>query len=448
MRAMIYARFSSDEQRPQSIDDRIVTGRRVCGANNWTVVKVYADAALTGATANRPGYQELLTDIDRGIFDVVVVEALDRLSRNLADVAGFYNRLAFRGAKLYATDHGEITGLMVGMLGTMAQAYLDDLKHKTKRGLRGKILAGLSAGALGYGYELDPAVKGARRVVEAQAEVVRRIFTMYADGASPRTIAATLNAEGEPDPGGRPWVDTTIRGQIDCGTGLLNNVAYVGRLEWNRCTYKRDPTTGKRVARPNPREQWETMDVSDLRIVDDALWRRMKAQQRKVHTEMGRDENGQALNRTHRAKPLLSGLIYCGACGAPFAMRDAKHYGCRNFRSKGTCTNRRLIARADLERTVAGPSMSIGSPATSFAISPNQSQRCWPTAPQARARTEGSSTPILHACARRLIALWRRSPTPATASRSSTNSPDWKRKPVVSPRRLRRSVRPSLRRRL
>jgi hypothetical protein len=86
-------------------------------------------------------------------------------------------------------------------------------------------LAGLSAGARGYGYELDPAAKGARRVVVAQAEVVRRIFTTYADGASPRTIATALNAEGEPGPGGRPWVDATICGQIDRGAGLLNNVA-------------------------------------------------------------------------------------------------------------------------------------------------------------------------------------------------------------------------------
>jgi len=245
MRAAIYARFSSDEQRPQSIDDQVVTGRRVCDANNWTVVKVYADAAVTGATANRPGYQELLTDLDRGVFDVVVVEALDRLSRNLADVATFHNRLAFRGAKLFAADHGEITGLMVGMLGTMAQAYLDDLKHKTKRGLRGKILAGLSAASRGYGYGIDPNVKGGRRIIEAEAEVVHRIFKMYADGASPRAIAAALNAEGTPGPGGRPWIDTTIRGQVERGTGLLNNPAYVGRLEWNRCTYKRNPATGK-----------------------------------------------------------------------------------------------------------------------------------------------------------------------------------------------------------
>ncbi len=67
---------------------------------------------------------------------------------------------------------------------------------------------------------------------------------------------------------------------------------------------------------------------------------------------MDRDENGVPLNRAHRAQHLLSGLIYCGACGSPFAMRDAKHYGCSNFRSKGTCTQSQLVKRADLERLV------------------------------------------------------------------------------------------------
>jgi hypothetical protein len=61
-----------------------------------------------------------------------------------------------------------------------------------------------------------------------------------------------LNEEGIPGPGGRPWGDTTIRGQVDRGTGLLNNTLYIGRMEWNRCSYVKNPQTGKKVARVNP----------------------------------------------------------------------------------------------------------------------------------------------------------------------------------------------------
>jgi hypothetical protein len=69
------------------------------------------------------------------------------------------------------------------------------------------------------------------------------------------------------------------QGLRDHGTGILNNALYAGRLEWNRCAYVKDPRTGKRVARPNPRAQWEIVPVPELRIVDDGLWKAVKARQ-------------------------------------------------------------------------------------------------------------------------------------------------------------------------
>jgi hypothetical protein len=116
-----------------------------------------------------------------------------------------------------------------------------------------------------------------------------------------------LNEEGIPGPGGRPWGDTTIRGQVDRGTGLLNNTLYIGRMEWNRCSYVKNPQTGKKVARVNPIEAREIAEVPHLRIVDDALWARVKARQSVVRIEMGRDSDGNALNHAHRRQFLLSG---------------------------------------------------------------------------------------------------------------------------------------------
>lgn len=116
-----------------------------------------------------------------------------------------------------------------------------------------------------------PEGAGERRINAGEAAVVRRIFRDFAAGVSPRAIAKALNTEGVPGPDGRPWGDTTIRGQVERGIGILNNALYAGRLEWNRCSYVKDPRTGKRVARPNPREAWEIVPVPDLRIVDDAV---------------------------------------------------------------------------------------------------------------------------------------------------------------------------------
>lgn len=70
-----------------------------------------------------------------------------------------------------------------------------------------------------------------------------------------------------------------MRGHAALGTGLINNELYIGRLVWNRLRYVKDPTTGKRVSRLNPRDKWITTEVPELRIVDDELWQAAKARQ-------------------------------------------------------------------------------------------------------------------------------------------------------------------------
>src|SRR5688572_32593928 len=97
MRAVIYARYSSDNQREASIDDQI----RLCGAfatrQGWSVIDTYCDAALSGASTLRPSYQRLIEDARKGKFDVLVAESLDRLSRDQADTATLYKLLSFAG---------------------------------------------------------------------------------------------------------------------------------------------------------------------------------------------------------------------------------------------------------------------------------------------------------------------------------------------------------------
>jgi hypothetical protein len=243
----------------------------------------------------------------------------------------------------------------VGMLGTMAQMYLKDLAEKTKRGQLGRARKGKIAGGKAYGYDVLPATAegaGERGINPTEAAVVRRIFELFAAGVSPRAIAKQLNAEGVRGPGGRAWRDTTIRGQLDRGTGLLNNRIYAGWNVWNQCSYVKDPRTGKKVARPNPPEQWEIVPVPELRVVSDELWEAVKARQAEVRIVMTRDADGNALNRAHRRKFLLSGLLECGVCGGGFTIVDAKHYGCATNRSKGTCNNHYRVRREDLERRV------------------------------------------------------------------------------------------------
>jgi hypothetical protein len=116
--------------------------------------------------------------------------------------------------------------------------------------------------------------------------------------------------------------------------------------------YVKDPRSGKRVARPNPRAQWEIVPVPELRIVDDALWAAVKARQAEVLLVMSRDADGNALNGAHRQKYLLSGLLACGVCGGGFTIVNAHDYGCATARAKGTCSNHYRIRREGLERRV------------------------------------------------------------------------------------------------
>jgi hypothetical protein len=221
------------------------------------------------------------------------------------------------------------------------------LARSAWRALQGKVPGGKA-----YGYDLVTAGTGERQINLVEAAIVHRIFTEFANGQSPRAIAKQLNAERVAGPGGRPWGDSTIRGQAARGTGLLNNALYVGRLEWNRCSYLKDPRTGKRVARPNPREKWEITEVPHLRIVDDALWQQVKARQDMLRFEIGREVGGNALNRAHRRHFLLSGLLVCGACGGGYTIVGRDRYGCAAHRSKGTCTNALLMGRHELEDRV------------------------------------------------------------------------------------------------
>jgi site-specific DNA recombinase len=290
MRAVIYARYSSDLQREASIEDQVEVCRRYAEAQGWTIVGTYRDAAVSGASRFRSSFQKLIADAANRRFDVVVCEAIDRLGRRLADTADLQDQLAFQGIRLYTPALGEVTHIHVAVMGMMAQMALKDLGEKTKRGQLGRVLKGHIPGGIAYGYKTAPSEgdgRGARTIDADEAAVVRRIFREFASGRSPEAIARDLNRERVAGPGGRLWSNTPLRGQVDRGTGLLNNSLYRGAIQWNRCAYTKNPKTGKRVARPNPPQKWERVEVPELRVVDDDLWFRVKARQETMRQAMG-----------------------------------------------------------------------------------------------------------------------------------------------------------------
>jgi site-specific DNA recombinase len=359
MRAVIYARYSSDLQREASIEDQIRLCREYVDKENGKIVEIFSDYAISGSSLhNRPGMCSLLDAAKSGGFDLVIAEALDRVSRDQEDIAAIFKRLRHAEIRLITLSEGEISELHVGLKGTMNALFLKDLASKTRRGLEGRVRQGRSGGGNAYGYDVvrnidaygEP-VRGERRINEHQAAVIRRIFIDYAAGISPRAIAKQLNAENTPAPAGKGWGPSTIHGNRQRGTGILNNELYIGRLVWNRLRYIKDPETGKRISRLNPSDQWIIQEVPELRIVDQALWDKAKARQRNLDASRTA-KNAPGYWDRRRPRFLLTGLMQCGACGGGFVNFNKVYIGCANARNKGTCENKLTMRRNDLEAVI------------------------------------------------------------------------------------------------
>ncbi|MGV6875989.1 recombinase family protein [Pseudochelatococcus sp. B33] len=323
MKVALYARYSSDNQRDASIEDQLRICRARAEHEGWQIVDSYMDRAVSGASLIRPGIQELIADGLKRRFDVILTESLDRLSRDQEDIAGFYKRMRFAGIAIITLSEGEISELHIGLKGTMGALYLKDLADKTRRGLRGRVEDGKSGGGLCFGYDVvkqfnanGEAIRSERKINEAEAAVVRRIFADYLAGQSSRTIAMALNHEGIPGPQGSEWGPTTIHGNPKRGVGILNNELYVGKLVWNRLRYLKDPDTGKGVSRLNPESEWVVQDVPELRIVDQDVWDAAKERQKALAYEPATLPGENTLNDRRRPKHLFTALVKCGCCGA------------------------------------------------------------------------------------------------------------------------------------
>ena len=339
-RAVIYARFSSDKQTERSIDDQVALCRAYCEREGLLVGEVYDDRAISGAsTVNRIGLLRLMRDAGAGKFDVVVSEALDRISRDQEDLAGIYKRLSFRQIEIRTVQDGTAGEIHVGVKGLVGALYLKDLAQKTKRGQAGVIRDGRHNGGRSFGYRPVSGQPGILEIQDTEAAVVRRIFEWYAAGKSPRYIAGALNREGVPGPRGGAWNASTIGGSRKRANGILQNELYHGRIVWNRQHFVKDPETGRRVSRRNPQSEWMTVEAPQLRLIDDDTW--TKVQLRRA------ERGGEHQHQATRPRRLLSGLLKCRCCGSGYIVSGKDKRGaylrCSRMIETGLCDNRRTV---------------------------------------------------------------------------------------------------------
>lgn len=378
LRAAIYGRFSTDKQSKDSVEDQLRVCQRLAEREGLQVVTQFSDAAISGGTPQRPGYQLMLAGARRREFDVIVAEDTSRLWRNMAEQAPRLAELSDLGVRVLTHDLdslSESAGMLSAVLGASAEAYRREIARRTRRGLEGLARRGRPTGGKSYGYRSveDPSGErnkdgsiARRRAVDAeQAKVVRWIFEQYALGMSTRRIAIALNEQGIPSPGAAwrrtrrrrdaKWLDSSINSQ------LLDNPLYAGTVIWGRVSM---PHTAQdshvRIKTPKPESQWVSRQDESLRIIPQELWDRVRA--RRANLTAGNRLIKPAPNTSRRPgarggkalKYPLSGLLVCGQCGGSFAMADVRAYCCSSNRNGGmaACREQARIPKERLQEIV------------------------------------------------------------------------------------------------
>ena len=228
MTAVIYARYSSDNQREESIEGQIRECTAYAEKNGITIVKHYIDRAISAKTDNRPEFQQMIKDSDKKLFDIVLVWKLDRFARNRYDSARYKTQLKKNGVKLMSAteiiSEGPEGIILESVLEGYAEYYSADLSEKVIRGMTENALKGkFTGGAIPFGYiinadhrfEIDPLT----------APFVAETFQRYNDGQTMREIRDWLNEKGVKNQRGGLMTFNTIQ-------HMLNNRRYIGELKY------------------------------------------------------------------------------------------------------------------------------------------------------------------------------------------------------------------------
>ena len=327
LRAVIYARYSAT----CSARRRSTTSSRSAGvtaqAQGWTVVGTYTDAALSGASRFRPGFQKLTGRCAAsGAFEVVICEAVDRLGRRLADTADLQDTLAFHRLRLFTPSLGEVTPIHVGVHGhdgadVAEGSGREDQARPAGAGDEGQAspagwpMATGSPRADGAGARADRRRRGQDR--RADLPRVRGRQEPRGDGAGPQP-------ERRAGPGGRPWSNTTIRGQADAAPAF-STTASIRRAGVEPLLLCEGPGNGKRVARPNAPDKWErTAGPGPCASSTMSSGRRRRTDRPKSAIAFGgrpASRRGQPHSLNARIGPVPAvGASQCGCCGGNYTI--------------------------------------------------------------------------------------------------------------------------------
>ena len=334
MKAVIYARYSSDNQREESIEGQLRECMAYCKKNDITVLRTYIDRAMSAKTDHRPDFQRMIKDSAKGLFDVIIVWKLDRFARNRYDSAHYKAQLRKYGVKVLSATENISDGpegiILESMLEGMAEYYSAELSEKVIRGhTENALKCKYNGGTPTFGYIID---KGMQYQIDpCTAPAVLEMFTMYDKGATMKEIVAYMSERGV----------TTVRGKkIDLNfmARLLKNRKYIGEYSY------------RHIVTPDGIPAIVPQDLFD------------RVQQRLA-------VNRKAPAR-HKAEDdyLLTTKLFCGTCGAMMVGesgtssskgRKYHYYRCVNTKKHRACdAKHKTVRKLPLENAVVNAVMA------------------------------------------------------------------------------------------
>jgi len=333
MNAVIYARYSSDNQREESIDAQVRAIREYAERNQMNIVKIYADEAKTATTDQRPEFLAMMDDAEAGHFKSVIVHKLDRFSRDRFDSAFYKRHLKKNGVQLHSVlenlDGSPESVILESVLEGMAEYFSRNLSREVMKGMMETAYqCKHTGGKPPLGFDIGP--DRTYVINEIEAESVRIIYELFSSGYGYGTIVDELNAKGYKTKTGRPFAKNSV-------CEILRNEKYNGTFVFNRSSRK---VAGKRNNHESkPDEEVIRIPGGCPAIIPMELWDKVKSKL----TDNKRAPGSYGAKTVY----LLSGIIYCGSCGGAMVGNKSKggrnkdiysYYECGTKRRLKTCS--------------------------------------------------------------------------------------------------------------
>ena len=348
-RAVAYARFSSDLQREESIEAQTRAIQKYCDDNGFVLLTVFADRGISGTSDKRPEFQKMISTATKGDVDAVIVHKLDRFARNRYDSAFYKNILKKNNVKLISVlenlqDSPESV-ILESVIEGMNEYYSLNLSREVRKGLQENALeCKVTGGPPALGYSVD---RNTQKYIinKYEAEAVRLIFRMYLEGYSYTEIIDTLNNKGYRTRRGIPFAKNSLY-------AILRNERYTGVYIYVKDSTKNPKGKYVRHGEYDPDAVIRIPGGIPAIISEDDFHR--------VQAKM-KERQHKAAKFSAKQEYLLSGKVYCGECGSPYAGNSRKprpdhplyiSYKCTRRNQSDTKCNNPEINRDKLERLV------------------------------------------------------------------------------------------------